>query len=80
MHKRITRTTARLTDLEASRLYDLIGAAIGRDTDTRDERLPRFGILIDGWLAGGDKHGAGLALRSAYHELADALGRSGVRA
>jgi hypothetical protein len=72
--------TLRLTDLEASRLYDLVGAAMGRGTDTGHERRERLARLIDGWLADGDKQGTEAALRSACHELADALGRSGVRA
>ena len=65
--------TLSLTDVEASRVYDVISVAIGRDTDTGHERLGRFSTLIDGWLADGDKYGAIAALRSAHQELADAM-------
>jgi hypothetical protein len=73
MAQRKRTITVSLTDVEASRVYDVIGVAIGRDTDTGHERLARFSSLINGWLADGDKHGAIPALRMAYQELADAM-------
>jgi hypothetical protein len=73
MAQRKRTITVSLTDVEASRVYDVLSVAIGRDTDTGHERLARFSTLIDGWLADGDKHGAIPALRSAYNELGDAM-------
>ena len=76
MAQRKRTITVSLTDVEASRVYDVISVAIGRDTDTGHERLGRFSNLIDSWLADGDKHGAIPALRSAHQELGDAMDES----
>jgi hypothetical protein len=73
MAQRKRTVTLSLTDVEASRVYDVISVAIGRDTDTPKERVKRFATLVDGWAADGDKYGAIPALRSAYQELGDAM-------
>ena len=65
--------TLSLTDVEASRVYDLLSVAIGRDTDTDKRRVERFANLISDWTDNGDKWGAIPALRMAYQELTDAM-------
>jgi hypothetical protein len=73
MAQRKRTITVSLTDVEASRVYDLISVAIGRDTDTDQRRVERFANLVGDWMADGDKHGAIPALRSALRELGDAM-------
>jgi len=76
MAQRKRTITLSLTDVEASRVYDVISVAIGRDTDTDQRRVERFANLVADWMADGDKHGAIPALRSAHQELADAMDES----
>ena len=76
MAQRKRQITFSLTDVEASRVYDVISVAIGRDTDTPKERVKRFAALVDGWITDGDKWGAIPALRMAHQELGDAMDES----
>lgn len=73
MAQRKRTVTLSLTDVEASRVWDVISIAIGRDTDTPERRVERFANLINGWTAAGDMFGAIPALRSARQELGDAM-------
>jgi hypothetical protein len=73
MAQRKRTITVSLTDVEASRVYDVISAAIGRDTDTDQRRVERFANLVADWMSDGDKYGAIPALRSAHQELSDAM-------